>query len=672
MVDIFLSYASQDRERVLPLVEALQQDGFSIWWDRNIRPGPSFDREIESAIQDASCMIVVWSEYSIESEWVRNEIDEGVRRGILVPVFIDDVLPPLAYRRRQAANLTSWDGGRDGAYDMLLAGIDAVLEGKGQPDKNEQGTATATRSQGHPVDTPPSRRRASTTISKTKASMLAGICLLLGGGGIVTTWIIMRPEPSAIQPAHVIRFTIPVGEGAELYLGGERDTVWGRPSSRSLTLSNDGKSLIYSAWEEAADGRKSRLYVRRLDQERADPIVGSEGASNPFFSPDDAWIGFFVGSSIRRIPTAGGNVETIINDVMSTGRFGPRGATWGDDGTIVYGDYDLSKRLGGLYRVAASGGDAALVAEPDPETSKFGGYLQPHLVHGGRVLLFHGLTRTYNPEVAEIMALDLDTGTQKTLLTNAMDPQYAVETGQLLFVHQGSLMAVGFDPDRLALVGKPVIVLEDVMQALGMPNTGWETGAAQVAISSGGHLAYVQGGAYPGRTTAIMRVSLEGEAESLDSDSLISMSYAHPRLSPQGDRLAFDVHQGRGSSIYVHDLDRDVTKQLDTGGFANVGPSWSPDGQYIAFSSDREDNVANLYRMAADGNTEPERIAPSDQPQYMSSWSSEGVIAYLQGSDIWALPPDGEPAPLFTSEARETHVSFSPDGRWLAMPPWQR
>ena len=107
MADIFLSYASQDRERVLPLVELLQDDGYSIWWDRNIPPGPSFDREIESAIKEAKCMVVVWSERSIESEWVRIEIDEGVRRGIFVPALIDEVLPPLAYRRRQAANLSA-------------------------------------------------------------------------------------------------------------------------------------------------------------------------------------------------------------------------------------------------------------------------------------------------------------------------------------------------------------------------------------------------------------------------------------------------------------------------------------------------------------------------------------------------------------------------------------
>ena len=134
MTDIFLSYASQDRERVLPLVEALEADGYSVWWDRNIRPGPSFDREIEIALKDASCIVVVWSQDSVESEWVRNEVDDGVRRGIIVPVLIDDVLPPLAYRRRQSANLVNWAGERDSEYQQLLTGIRAILDGAGRED----------------------------------------------------------------------------------------------------------------------------------------------------------------------------------------------------------------------------------------------------------------------------------------------------------------------------------------------------------------------------------------------------------------------------------------------------------------------------------------------------------------------------------------------------------
>jgi len=466
---------------------------------------------------------------------------------------------------------------------------------------------------------------------------------------------VVLSEPDA-RASPVVRFTVPVGEGTEVYLGGERDAFWGRPSSTSLAISPDGDLLVYSAWEVRDGNVESRLYLRRLDQERADPIEGTEGGSSPFFSPDGAWIGFYGGTSLRRVAVAEGNVETIVQeaDVPNSGL---RGATWGDDGTIVYGGTD------GLYRVSAGGGDPELLAEADTVPPGFIRYAQPHMLPGGEVLLFHGM-RSMDPEQTEILALDLATGAiQMTGLTNAMDPRY-VETGHLLFMRQGTLMAVGFDLERVEVEGQPATMLEDVMQAVFMPNTDWETGAAQLAVSPSGHVAYARGGVYPEDSMVVMRVTVNGEAEPIpDMDP---RRYLHLRVSPEGDRLAFVAGPGGAVSIYVLDLVRGVTQSLNTGGYSSFPAMWSPDGLSIAFSSDREDGVKNVYRMAVDGSGEPERLAPSEQSQRVSAWSSEGVIAYLQGGDIWMLPPDGEPAPFFTSDASERWASFSPDGRWLA------
>jgi TolB-like protein/Tfp pilus assembly protein PilF len=123
--DIFLSYASDDRERVRPLVEHLQAQGWSVWWDRQIRPGPSYHIEISKAIDAARCVVVVWSRHSVESEWVINEANEGLERDVLVPLMIDDVRVPLAFRSRQAADLTRWSGEED------AAGLSLVIEAIG-------------------------------------------------------------------------------------------------------------------------------------------------------------------------------------------------------------------------------------------------------------------------------------------------------------------------------------------------------------------------------------------------------------------------------------------------------------------------------------------------------------------------------------------------------------
>ena len=130
MADIFVSYATNDRKWVRLLVETLEEDGFSVWWDRSMHAGTTYDREIETAISESVCMVVVWSADSVESEYVRSEVEEGARRNILVPVLIDeDVLPPLAHRRKQAANLALWSGERDAEYHSLLAGIRVAIDG---------------------------------------------------------------------------------------------------------------------------------------------------------------------------------------------------------------------------------------------------------------------------------------------------------------------------------------------------------------------------------------------------------------------------------------------------------------------------------------------------------------------------------------------------------------
>jgi hypothetical protein len=108
MTDIFVSYASEDRDRIKPLVEALQREGWSVWWDRDLVTGPSFDDKIEEALEAARCVVVAWSQHSVKSRWCRTEANEGLERQVLVPMKIDEVRPPLAFRSSQTASLIGW------------------------------------------------------------------------------------------------------------------------------------------------------------------------------------------------------------------------------------------------------------------------------------------------------------------------------------------------------------------------------------------------------------------------------------------------------------------------------------------------------------------------------------------------------------------------------------
>ncbi len=108
--EIFLSYARSDRERAKIFAEALGNLGYSVWWDRSIPYGRKFDEYILEKLNQARCVIVLWSKDSVKSDWVRDEAERGKRREILVPVLIDDVDIPLGFGRLQAAQLLDFDG----------------------------------------------------------------------------------------------------------------------------------------------------------------------------------------------------------------------------------------------------------------------------------------------------------------------------------------------------------------------------------------------------------------------------------------------------------------------------------------------------------------------------------------------------------------------------------
>lgn len=122
MTDVFISYASSDRERARTLASALATRGWSVWWDRNIKAGQIFDEVIEHELETAKKIIVLWSTDSISSEWVKNEAAVAAERGVLVPVLIDSIKVPLEFRRKQTANLIGWNG------DSSHSGFQALCE----------------------------------------------------------------------------------------------------------------------------------------------------------------------------------------------------------------------------------------------------------------------------------------------------------------------------------------------------------------------------------------------------------------------------------------------------------------------------------------------------------------------------------------------------------------
>ena len=200
MADIFVSYASEDRDRIRPLVAEFERHGWSVWWDRALHAGPRFDEEIEKALDAARCVVVVWSVRSVRSDWVRTEASEGLSRRILVPAAIDAVAPPLAFRQNQTAQLLGWPAS-SGDLDGLLTGVRVVLSG---------GDAKAVSAS----------RTAQRTSRTTGKAWLIGAATAAIVAAAATYLIVVRAPPAAappelagvVPPIAVFEFSAPNGD----------------------------------------------------------------------------------------------------------------------------------------------------------------------------------------------------------------------------------------------------------------------------------------------------------------------------------------------------------------------------------------------------------------------------------------------------------------------------
>ncbi len=134
MYDIFISYAREDLPRVKELLGILEKQGWSVFWDRRIPTGKTWRSHIGQALENARCIIVIWSKYSTVSDWVNEEADEGKKRGILIPILLDSVQPPHGFREIQAADLTDYKSGQSSeVMDSLFADISLLLEQEPKP-----------------------------------------------------------------------------------------------------------------------------------------------------------------------------------------------------------------------------------------------------------------------------------------------------------------------------------------------------------------------------------------------------------------------------------------------------------------------------------------------------------------------------------------------------------
>ncbi|HEX9725090.1 MAG TPA: protein kinase, partial [Vicinamibacteria bacterium] len=428
-------------------------------------------------------------------------------------------------------------------------------------------------------------------------------------------------------------------------IGGQ--TLATSPGPR-IALSPDGTLLAYVV----GDNADQEIRIRPLNQLESSTLAaggGTDNPYNPFFSPDSKWVGYTTAAELRKVPVTGGTPLTLCKLERS------RGATWGPDDTIVFTPNPNS----GLLRVPATGG------EPQPLTTLDAAkgeatHRWPQFLPGGEAVLFTSHTLSAGGfDQATIEVVMLETGERKVIHRGGTNARY-VPSGHLVYVNQATLFAAPFDVDDLEMTGSPAPVVQEVDWNVG-------SGSSSFSFSDTGNLVYVRGDSlvpeYP-----VVWVDRDGGTRPLWEER---GGYANPRLSPDGKRLSLTVLRNNNWDIWVYDIERGVSTRLTFEESAETEQIWSPDGQYLIFSSDR-DGPDNLYRKRSDGSGEIERLSEAEQAQWASSWSADGrFVTYMTSTtalDLWVLPLEGDrkPETYLSTPFAESDAAFSPDGRWLA------
>jgi Tol biopolymer transport system component len=413
-------------------------------------------------------------------------------------------------------------------------------------------------------------------------------------------------------------------------------------------LSPDGSSIAFVA--TGSDG-KSIVWVRPLNAPEAHMLAGTDGATFPFWSPDNRSLGFFAGARLKTIDLNGGSALVVCD-----APFG-RGGTWGPGGLILFSPEAQAP----IVRVNASGGTPVPVTRIDPAHQTSNRW--PFFLPDGKHFLYLFVAPSDSSTDAVYYA-SVDGRENRKLFTSQSNALYA--DGFLLFMRGGQLMAQSFDPAKGTLSGEIQNLASGVMEDA----STWHMDAS---AASNGLLVFSNGGTGDQQMVWVDRNGKQIGTVVKKVANLVSF-----KLSPQADRIALEIDNGPGAhDIWVYDVAREVQTRLTFGPVENDGPIWSPDGKWIVYTAFESNMHTKLYRKPSDGSGAPELLLSDDQVATATDWSRDGkYLLYARGPsanywEIWALPLEGERKPWLVvprsapgSYAEQGHLS--PDGHWLA------
>jgi serine/threonine-protein kinase len=457
-----------------------------------------------------------------------------------------------------------------------------------------------------------------------------GLAAVVGIGMWMT-----RPAPS---PGPVVRL--------EHALPADRAVV---ASTRPvLGVAPDGSGFVY----QVGGG----LEFRAMDSFDTRPVAGvSSGIVQPVFSPDGAWIGYVTAGRIMKVPVTGGTAL----EMTSAGVANLLGWSWGENDRIYYASPD------GIRVASPNGGNAELLIESESSVQ----FAEPRLLPGGEWLLY-SIDSPGNWDAAQIVAQSLLSGERRVLWNGGSAATY-VSTGHLVYAQGNTLFALPMELASMTTSGGPVPVVEGLQRTVGSDHS------ANYGITREGTLLYLADTGAQAASRLLALVDRSGRVSYLDVPPRM---YLSPRMSPDGDRLAVQTDEPDGTSqIWTYALSGETAMAQLTLEGNNFRPTWTRDGERIAFASDR-DGTTSIYWQAADGRGVAERLTTAEEgiAHWPDSWSGttlafrrESIVGGAANNvanemDIWAVSVDGttpgDPEPIRVEPVvQENGASFSPD-----------
>jgi Tol biopolymer transport system component len=419
-----------------------------------------------------------------------------------------------------------------------------------------------------------------------------------------------------------------------------------------LAVSPDGGRVAFAS----CCGGGPQLWIRSLDSSELRALPGTEGAVQPFWSPDGSTVGFFAHGKLERTDLLNGTPMDITDLTGAPGGPG-RGASWSAKGVILY---SAGRQL---FRILASGGTAEPVAVSDDAGDAARG--KPQFLSDNTHFIYYAA----GPRRHATYLASLDSPVAAHLVDSDYPAIYAAPSS-LMYLRGTAMVAQRINLKTNRLEGPAITVAPDA--APGCVCSAW--GLWTYSASANGTLALVKtGGGSPGHLVWFDRTGTALTA----IDQPQGVENLNPAISPDGKRVAVNRMDPQTGNWDIWTIDdRGIASRLTSNPARDSDPVWSPDGKELAFVSSRDGPLA-LYKIAADQSGVEQRLVELDgkiNDAVTTDWSADGKFILYQAQtqehpawSVWALPLFGDRKPVAVVQGE--HVSnahVSPNGYWIA------